>query len=152
MASLNPLLAVICIGLAGIATAASTTNNPTLSPTDQLAAYKAAGFKPSGKRMVGCDTEPEWPKSDLSLEGLDLNHDSLPEALINEGNSACYGNTGTAFYLVTRDAAGQWHRIAFAVGIPTILKRKRQGWPDIEVGGPGMGKMPVIHWTGKVYK
>jgi hypothetical protein len=37
-------------------------------------------------------------------------------------------------------------------GVPTVLKTKRQGWPDIEVGGPGFGKFPVRHWNGKTYK
>jgi hypothetical protein len=37
------------------------------------------------------------------------------------------------------------------LGVATALATKHQGWPDIEVGGPGFGKFPVRQWNGRAY-
>lgn len=130
---------------------ANPSEAATVSPSDRAAAFKAAGFTQRGDRTIGCDSEPEWPKSNIEFEVMDLNGDGRPEAMIREENIACYGQIEVAFYLVTRDAPGKWRKIAFETGHPQVLKTKRQGWPDIELGGPGFDKMPVIHWNGKAY-
>jgi hypothetical protein len=38
-----------------------------------------------------------------------------------------------------------------AAGIASVLKSAHGGWKDIEIGGPGMGKMPVARWNGARY-
>ena len=131
--------------------AVEPTGTASVSPQDRAAAFKAAGFTQRADRMIGCDTEPEWPRSNIEFEVMDLNGDGRPEAMIREENTACYGQIEVAFYLVTRDAPGKWRKIAFERGHPQVLENRRQGWPDIELGGPGFGKMPVIHWNGKAY-
>ena len=50
-----------------------------------------------------------------------------------------------------RDESGTWRQLLDGVGVPTALATKQQGWPDIEVGGPGFGKFPVHRWNGKAY-
>ena len=36
--------------------------------------------------------------------------------------------------------------------MPNVLKTRHKGWLDIEVGGPGMGVMPVRRWNGRQYE
>ena len=81
----------------------------------------------------------------------DLNGDGLPEAVITEGGTYCYGNTGTGFRIVSKQKAGGWRLITAETGIPTFLATKGVGgWPDIEIGGPGFC-FPVHRWNGKAY-
>lgn len=123
-----------------------------LTPADEAAAYKAAGLmNGAGRRTTCADAEPGWPKSELAVEAVDLNADGKPEAFVSESNVACYGNTGSAFTIMSKDAAGKWRRLGGSTGIPTALKTRRMGWADIEVGGPGYGRMPVMRWTGTAY-
>ena len=66
-----------------------------LSPADQAAAFKAAGFKLKGKRWQACD-DPTPTYSPGAIEDVrDINGDGLPEAVITEGGTYCYGNTPT---------------------------------------------------------
>lgn len=129
----------------------TASDAPTLSAAERLAALQAAGFKPQGKRLIGCDSAPGFPPSQIDLQVLDLNGDGQPEALIHESNPVCYAQPGTAFRLVTRDAHGKWHRIAEEVGVPRVLDTRTMDWPDIEIGGPDYGTMPVIGWNGTGY-
>jgi hypothetical protein len=130
----------------------ATTMAGPFNARDQAAIYAAAGYPTKAGKMVGCnDGNPDWPASDFSIEPVDLGGDAKMEAFVNEGSTTCYGNTGNAFVVVARDDAGNWHKIGHAVGMPVALKTRHNGWLDVEVGGPGMGKMPVIRWTGKAY-
>ena len=83
-------------------------------------------------------------------EVTDLNGDGQPEVWITEGSTYCYGNTGTAFVLLTRDGSG-WRKLLDEVGMQVILDTRHGGWPDIEVGGPGFEPFPVYRWDGKRY-
>ena len=142
----------VILGLALLALPALAAA-PAFSATDTAAIYKAAGFAMKGRAIVGCDAaDASWPRSDFAIEAVDLNGDGKPEALVNEGNTACYGNTDNGFTVVARDAGGVWRKLGGAVGMPVPLKTRHAGWLDIEVGGPGMGKMPVIRFDGKGYR
>ncbi|MBO9574485.1 MAG: hypothetical protein J7494_01990 [Sphingobium sp.] len=81
----------------------------------------------------------------------DLNGDGRLEALVTEGSSYCYGNTGSAFWLLSEKPAGGWQLMFHEVGIAEFLGTKGVGgWPDISVGGPGFC-FPVMRWNGKAY-
>ena len=123
-----------------------------LTPADRAAAFKAAGFaNHGGQWRTGCDPgSPSYEPGSLEAVG-DVNGDGRPEAVVTEGSTACYGNTETSFWLVSRGPTGRWRVVTSAVGIPTLLKtRGAGGWPDIEVGGPGFC-FPVLRWNGRAY-
>jgi hypothetical protein len=123
-----------------------------LVPAEQAAVFKAAGFKKAGGgRYIRCKEDP--PTASYMpgrIELADINGDGRPEAWVTESSVFCYGNTAEAFVLLTRDDGG-WRVLLDAVGIPVVRKTKRGGWPDIEVGGPGLAKFPVYRWDGKGY-
>jgi hypothetical protein len=123
-----------------------------LAPADQAAVFKAAGFKKGrGGQYIRCQEEP--PTTSYMpgrIETADLNGDGQPEAWVKESSTFCYGHTAESFVLVTKGPQG-WRVLLDAVGVPTVLKTKHSGWPDIEVGGPGFGKFPVYRWNGKSY-
>lgn len=121
-------------------------------PGDSAALFTAAGFHRVGRQWrSGCD-DPGTPSYSPGAIELyrDLNGDGRPEAVVTEGGTYCYGNTGTGFTLLTKTAAGQWRKLYASQGVATILPLKAKGWPDIEVGGPGFC-FPVLRWTGTAY-
>ncbi|WP_137939900.1 hypothetical protein [Chitinivorax sp. B] len=122
-----------------------------LSPTDEAAAFKAAGFKKKGKQWRACeDPTPTYGPGTIQ-EVLDLNGDGQPEAIITEGGTYCYGNTGSGYGLVSKQANGSWKLLSHGIGILSILPTKGvDGWPDLEIGGPGFC-FPVERWNGKKY-
>jgi hypothetical protein len=125
-----------------------------LTPADQAAAFKAAGFAQRGKLWrSSCDDPGTASYEPGALQPVgDLNGDGRPEAVVTEGGSYCYGDTGTAFWLVSKQANGKWKLITNATGIPTFLATKgKGGWPDIEIGGPGFC-FPVERWDGRAYR
>ncbi|WP_336970133.1 hypothetical protein [Sphingobium aromaticiconvertens] len=124
----------------------------TLTAVDRTAAFQAAGFKLVGKQWKSCDDPGSMSYTPGQIDSArDLNGDGLPEAVISEGSTACFGMTGTGFALVSKQADGKWKRITSETGIPTFLATKGTGgWPDIEVGGPGFC-FPVLRWNGKQY-
>jgi len=119
------------------------------------AIFRAAGFRQTRRGWEsGCDD----PTAGSSYEAgkveqtKDLNGDGRPEALVTEGSGYCYGNTGTAFWLVGQQADGSWKLIYNEVGIAEFLPTKGvAGWPDVSVGGPGFC-FPVMRWNGTAYK
>lgn len=122
-----------------------------LSAADEAAAFKAAGFKLSGKQWRNCDdTSPSYVPGKIE-EVRDLNGDGRLDALITESSSNCYGNTEAAYSLVSQQANGSWKLLASGAGVVTFLSTKGVGgWPDIEVGGPGFC-FPVLRWDGTKY-
>ena len=143
-----PLLAMF----AGAAQAAATP--PTLSPTDQAAAFKAAGFSQRGGQWRSPCDDPGTPGyTPGSIEQVaDLNGDGRPEAIVTEGSSFCYGMTGQSYTLVSQQADGRWKRMATGIGIPIFLEtRGAKGWPDLQIGGPGFC-FPVERWNGREYR
>jgi hypothetical protein len=82
----------------------------------------------------------------------DLNGDGLPDAVISEGGTYCYGNTGQGYWLVSKLPSGNWKLMTNGTGILEFLKTKGTGgWPDVSVGGPGFC-FPVERWNGREYK
>lgn len=124
----------------------------TLSPADKTAAFKAAGYKFKGNQWYACDDPTPTYSPGAIQEVRDINGDGQPEAVITEGGTYCYGNTGAGYSLVSKQNNGSWKLITNGVGILTFLTTKGVGgWPDIEIGGPGFC-FPVERWNGKVYK
>ncbi len=123
-----------------------------LGPEDLAAAFAVAGFEHTDDgRYIRCHEDPPT----LSYmpghaEVTDLNGDGQPEVWITEGSIFCYGNTGSAFVLLTHDGSG-WGKLLDEVGMQVILDTKHGDWPDIEVGGPGFEPFPVYRWDGKRY-
>ena len=143
-------LAVRVAALTLFVTSTAHAATPALTPADQTAAFKAAGFKLKGREWVRCDDTETASHQDGSIEVADLNGDGAPEAWVRESSLFCYGNTGEAFVLLTRKAGG-WTVLLDTPGVAMPRKAKTMGWPDIEVGGPGLGPMPVYRFDGTRY-
>jgi hypothetical protein len=136
-----------CPGEGGAPTAATAPPTPSGSAADRAAAYRAAGFTPTRGKYIACDKT-----SELQIEFRDLNGDGRTDAVITDGGTECYGNTGTGYTIVTKDAAGTWRKLFDMTGIPDFQKtRGVGGWPDIVNGGPGFC-FPVLRWNGKDYQ
>lgn len=131
--------------------ATATSAPAALTPEEQAAAFKAAGFTLKGKQWRQCeDPSPSYTPGEIA-EVRDLNGDGRPEALITEGGTFCFGNTGAGYTLVSKQANGSWKKLTGGTGMVTFLPAKgKDGWPDIEVGGPGFC-FPVERWNGKAY-
>lgn len=125
----------------------------SLPAADEAAAFKAAGFTRRGGAWRSCDAPAGASATPGMIErSADLNGDGLPEAVITEGGTFCYGNTGQGFWLVSKLANGSWKVMSSGTGIPEFLGTKGvDGWPDVSVGGPGFC-FPVERWNGREYK
>lgn len=123
-----------------------------LSPADQAAAFKAAGFRKQGTRWQACGDPGSASYTPGAIETVrDLNGDGLPEAVITEGSIACFGGDEMGYSIVSKQADRSWKPITNGTGIVTILETKGvAGWPDIEIGGQGFC-FPVQRWNGKAY-
>ncbi len=134
-----------------LALAAQAASPP---PGEQAAIFSAAGFTRRGAdwKSGNCDGAESASYQAGRIETYaDLNGDGRPEALVTEGGAICYGNTGVHFWLVSKQADGGWKRIHDETAIPGFLTTKGVGgWPDIEMGGPGMC-YPIWRWNGKAY-
>jgi hypothetical protein len=136
------------------ARAESSSAGMQLSEADRVAIFKAAGYTRKGSEWRACDTGDSGASyTPGEIETVrDLNGDGRPEVVVTEGSTYCYGNTGVAFQLLSRQANGSWRVMTGDTGIPEFLKtRGAGGWPDISVGGPGFC-FPVQRWNGKAYK
>jgi hypothetical protein len=123
-----------------------------LSPADQAAAFRAAGFHRKGNQWQACGDPGTAGYTPGTIETVrDLDGDGLPDAVITEGSAYCFGQSETGFSLVSKRADGTWKLITASEGIATILPRPGAvGWPDIEIGGPGFC-FPVERWNGRAY-
>jgi len=123
----------------------------TLTAADEAAAFKAAGFRLQGKQWRACDDPTATYQPGAIQEVRDINGDGLPEAVITEGGTFCYGNTGAGYNLVSMQADGHWKLITNGTGILIFLTTKgMDDWPDIQIGGPGFC-FPVERWDGRAY-
>ena len=104
---------------------AAKTAMSTLQTADEAAAFKTAGFKMrGGKWRSGC----EDPDSSGVIESVaDLNGDGLPDVVITESGTCCYGNTGQRFWLVSKLANGGWRLMTSSTGIPGISQDQGRG-------------------------
>lgn len=127
-----------------------------LTPADETAAFRAAGFKKVGRQWKSCDDSDAGSYTPGTVEQVrDINGDGLPDAVITEGSAMCYGMTGQSFWLVSKQAGGTWKLVFNEVAVPTFLPRRAApgvsgGWPDVELGGPGFC-FPVWRWNGSAY-
>lgn len=143
--------------LLGITLAAATpvtgAGPAGLSAGDLAAAFGAAGFAlDADGRWIRCQEDPPTLSYGPGrAEVTDLNDDGSPEVWITENSLFCYGNTGSAFVLLTREDTG-WRTLLDAVGMPLQRDIRHNGWPDIEIGGPGFGSFPVYRWNGHDYQ
>ncbi|WP_431282433.1 hypothetical protein ACQW02_23985 [Humitalea sp. 24SJ18S-53] len=134
-----------------LATAPAAQAQPAAAPSaaEQATILRAAGFVQRGGAWVGCEGQ-----SRASIEPgdvRDINGDGLPEAFVTDGGTACYGMTGQGFVLLTRGQNGQWRKVFESPGIPTVMTTSANGWPDLQVGGPGFCH-PVYRWNGRTYQ
>lgn len=124
-----------------------------LSPGDEAAAFRAAGFTRAGKQWKNCQDGSDSPSYTPGAVDTvrDIDGDGRIDAVIVEGGAMCYGMTGQSFWIVSKQANGTWRLITSQIGIPTFLPRRAAtGWPDIEIGGPGFC-FPVQRWNGREY-
>ena len=120
---------------------------------EEAAIFKAAGFtRAAGKWHTDCDQPDSGSYGPGQIETYrDLNGDGRPETVVTEGGSHCYGNTGTGFFLLSKQANGRWTKIFQSQGIAEFLPTRGMArMPDISVGGPGFC-FGVVRWNGKAY-
>jgi len=122
------------------------------TPSESDAIFKAAGFKDVGGKYVRCEEDTTSSYVPGSIEMQDINGDGVPEAWVHESSQVCFGDTSVAFVLMGKDKAGNWTRLLAAAGVPEVQASKTKDWPDILVGGPGVGPMPPFKWTGVKYE
>jgi hypothetical protein len=120
---------------------------------EQAAIFTAAGFtRQSGKWHTDCDQPGSGEYEAGAIDTYrDLNGDGRPEAVVTEGSTFCYGNTGTGFWLLSKQANGRWTVMHQSQGIAEFLATRGVGkMPDLSVGGPGFC-FPVLRWNGRTY-
>jgi hypothetical protein len=126
------------------------------SAAEEATIFKAAGFTKHGSAwksgkcegMEGASYEPG--KIEIYK---DINGDGRPDAVVTEGSGICYGNTGTHFWLLTKQANGSWKAMISQTGIAEFVptNKGRGGWPSLSIGGPGLC-FPVYRWNGRVWQ
>lgn len=143
MARVRNLLLLLALTAAPVS--AASPQPTSLKPAEKIAIWKAAGFSlRSGTVLDGCD-QPKQPP----IERRDLNGDGVAEVIVTD-DGTCYGMTAAYFAILTPNGPGKWRSVIKLIGIPSILKTRAKGWPDIEVGGPGFC-FPVWRYDGKAY-
>ena len=129
----------------------------SLAASDYDAIMKSAGFKKFGKVWAadaesakdGCSAVIDDALFDNRPSIRDLNGDGNPEVVVTDFGTACYGNTGQGFAIVSWTGSG-WRKLISSSGIPMFIARKGSPWPDVEIGGPGFC-FPRARWSGKDY-
>ena len=144
------MLRIAAIALGALIASAAQAAPIELSTPERAAAFQAAGFRHWAEGWTRCREDTSASHMWGTLEIADLNGDGAPEAWIRESSTFCYGNTAEAFVLLTRRPTG-WAVLLDEVGMAAELKTNSKGWPDIEVGGPGFGEMPVYRFDGAKY-
>lgn len=87
---------------------------------------------------------------DYDAEVIDLNGDGQPEVFTQVHGICLGGMAGVSMNLYIKDKSGHWKPQFGFPGIFAILKTKSNGYPDIEIGGPG-NCFPVWRWNGMQY-
>ena len=115
--------------------------------------FLAAGFSQTARGWEKCGDDsgsPSYTPGTIEQRG-DFNGDTLPDAVVTEGGTFCFGDTGTGYTLVSRQAGDGWKIMDEQQGVLTFLQTTGTGgWPDISVGGPGFC-FPVMRWNGTEY-
>lgn len=109
--------------------------------------YIVVGLEEHGGSYVDSCGQPAKPEAEI----VDLNGDRSPEVFVWVGGSCSGGAAGSELSLFIKDKQGRWaQNLGFPAGGYKLLKAKNMGYPDIEIGGPGMC-LPVWRWNGKAY-
>lgn len=130
--------------------ALADTAAPPLTDAEQTAAFTAAGATRTTDMWTMCADDPNTIGARVETV-TDANGDHLPDAVIVEESSFCYGFSGVGYAVVSKLASGEWRLMSRGSGVPEFLDtRGADGWPDLLVGGPGFCG-PVERWDGKQY-
>lgn len=121
-------------------------------PTDESAAFIGAGFTEREGKWIACADDPSESYASGRIEQvIDANGDAQPEAVIAEDSSFCYGMQGAGYYIVSRQADGNWKLVTSGSGVAVFLETKgADGWRDLQIGGPGFC-FAVERWNGSEY-
>lgn len=87
---------------------------------------------------------------DYDTEVVDLNGDGQPEVFTNVHGICMGGMAGVHMNLFIKNKNGEWKPQFGFPGMYSVLETKNQGYPDIEIGGPG-NCFPVWRWNGQEY-
>lgn len=122
------------------------------APATDKAAVAAIQSATKGKMNSGKGTlkDADCGQVDYEAEAVDLNGDGQLEVLTKEFGS-CFGRTGMQMNLYIKAKSGQWKAQFGFPGEPKILKTKSNGFPDIEILGPGTC-FPVWRYDGQQYQ
>lgn len=128
------------IWLAAVASAASQA-------VDTEEVYRLLGLHPKAGALINECGNPVKPQIDT----IDLNGDGKVEVFALVNDAVCYGAAGGWLSLFVRSASGGWKdHFGFPAGGYRLLTRRRSGYPDIEITGPGECA-PIWTWSGKGY-
>jgi hypothetical protein len=87
-----------------------------------------------------------------STDVVDLNADGTPEIFVLWGNACTSGLTGRSLTLLVRDRAGSYRaELGFPATAWKGLPEATNGWPDLEIGGPGFCDAVWTH-RGETYE
>jgi hypothetical protein len=136
------------------APSADPTDAPAAAvPTSDNAAVEAIQSATAGKMKAtkGKTYDQECGQDiEYEAEALDLNGDGQLEVMTQEFGT-CFGRAGVQMNLFLKAKNGQWTPQFGFPGSPKVLQTKSQGFPDIEVLGPGMC-FPVWRYDGQQYQ
>ena len=122
----------------------------SMPAADEAAIFHAAGFTRTGAHWRGScgDSARSYRPASIGTY-RDINGDGKPDAIVNEGSHACYGEQGSRFWLLSKDAKGAWRLMFTKTGTPEFVPNTRsRGWPFLTVTGPGLC-FPVYQWNGR---
>jgi len=136
--------------VASLLVAATSAGAAPAAEKDARAAVQAAtnGKMKAGKGTLNdaeCGQQIEY-----EAEAVDLNGDGQLEVFTRKFGS-CFGMAGVQMDLYIRSTDGSWKSQFGFPGDAKLLKTKSQGFPDIEIVGPGRC-FPMWRYDGKAYQ
>lgn len=123
------------------------------SNDDSAAIMRAAGYTQKGGSWIASCAEDEPSKEfeyigSISYTG-DLTGDGSPEAIVDGESSACFGNTGNSFVVVSKSGDGWKAVMEDMIGLAGVYPQTGDKLPLLEIGGPGSYCFPAYRWDGK---
>ena len=77
---------------------------------------------------IATEAESELVRARAAIDTYrDLDGDGRPDAVVTEGGAVCYGDAGSHFWLLTKQAGGSWKQIYEETAMPDFLKSKGNG-------------------------
>ena len=125
-------------------------DSTTISEDDQIAIVEQLGYTVSAD---GASLEVmDCGAIDATEEEIDLNEDGTPEVFVMGGNTCTSGMAGSSIALFIQDAEGNYRpHLSFPAGGWKKLETSNQGFPDLQIGGPGFCE-GVWRWDGTTYQ